>query len=352
MASTITKWCHPGDDQYSIDLLEQLDPYQKTLLKVAERNKNKKGKDIPSQIIINHFNKTYPHPQWLQGPWKVEYMVGSTPNGMIKVYNLYDSHLHPEKCGKGTMRANEWIIRVLKSADVFVDVFLETAPPLKTFFGSEYEEMELGFRPGALFDLITELGSCVRQKKDCPAPNSRIHGVDIRQVGRVLRNQIMEAYPDPETSEISPDESVQNLIEMSVNIFASTKMQKEIKDLPKCMYNKLIGKFIGNLKNCLLDINKPMSYKKRVTSLLMCIGGILMDIYLMGRLFKIFNTTKERGQPDRVQNAIIYTGTEHSAVYRDVLESCGFNVVFENKSSGPKDQCVDISNLPFPLFRG
>ncbi len=70
MAEIVTKWCQPGKNQYSIDLLEQLDPYQKSLMKVAERNKDKKGKDIPSRIVINYFTQQYPQPKWLRGPWQ------------------------------------------------------------------------------------------------------------------------------------------------------------------------------------------------------------------------------------------------------------------------------------------
>ncbi len=353
MVSIVTKWCQPGKERYSIDLLEQLEPYQKSLMKVAEKNKNEEGKNIPSRIVINYFTQQYPQPAILQGPTQIDYLVGETDNGTMRIYNLYDSHIRPKKCKKGAMKADEWIIRVLKSADVFVDVFIETDPPIKTFFGEEYEEEEYELRPGALSDLIKELNKCVKQGENCPAPNSRIHGVDVRQIGRILRNQIAKAYQDPETSDVTVDEAVVNVIDTSVSIFASIKMQKQIQGLPKCAFKKLVGKFRGNLRDCLLDINAPkISYAKRITSLVECIGGVLMDIYLLGRIFKTFDTTEERGQPSRVSNAIIYTGLSHSTEYRDVLESCGFKVVFENQSSGIQDQCVDISGMPYPLFRG
>ncbi len=352
MASIIAKWCQPGKDQYDINLLEQLDPYRESLMKVAEKNKNKEGKNIPSRIVINHFTQQYPQPAILQGPTQIDYLIGNTDNGTMRVYNLHDSHIRPKKCKKGAMKADEWIIRVLKSSDTFVDVFIETPPPIKTFFGEEYEEEEYELRPGALSDLIKELNKCVKQGENCPAPNSRIHGVDVRQIGKLLRKQITKAYPDPETSDVTFDEAVIDVIDTSVSIFASIKMQKQIQGLPKCAFKKLVGKFRGNLRDCLLDINAPeISYDDRITSLVMCIGGVLMDIYLMGRLFKTFDTTKERGQPTYVSNAIIYTGLSHSIEYRDVLESCGFKVVFENRSSGFKDQCVDISEMPYPLFR-
>jgi hypothetical protein len=353
MASIVTKWCQPGKEQYSIELLDQLDPHEKSLMKVAEKNKNKEGKNIPSQIVINHFTQQYPRPKWLRGPWSIDYLVGDTPNGIMRIYNLHDSHLLPEKCGKGTMDANNWIIQVLQSADVFVDVFVESAPPIRTFFGSEYQEETLKLRPGSLSNLVKRLGSCIREREDCPAPNTRIHGVDVRQIGRVLQAEIREAYPDPETSDATLEESIPEVINMAVGIFASVKMQKQIQDLPKCIFEKLIGKFTENLRDCLLNINdSDMTYRNQIASLTICIGSVLMDIYLLGRLFKTFDTTEERGKTSHVSNAIIYTGADHAAEYRDLLESCGFRVVFENSSSGYKDQCVDISEMPYPLFRG
>jgi hypothetical protein len=354
MASVVTKWCQPGKDRYSIDLLEQLDPYQKSLMEVAEKNKDKKGRDIPSRIVINYFTQQYPQPKWLRGPVQLEYLVGKTDNGIMRIYNLHDSHVRPEKCKKGTMMANEWIIKVIKSADVFIDVFIESAPPIKTFFGGKkYKEHEYELHPGALSDLVKELNQCITQREDCPAPNSRIHGVDVRQIGRTLQKQIGKAYPDPETSNTPFEEAILRVINLSVEIFASVKMQKEIRDLPKCIFKKLVEKFRENLKNCLLEINIPeIVYADRIKSLTMCIGGILMDIYLLGRLFKTFDVSGEKGHPDRVHNAIIYTGFHHAIEYKRILTSCGFEVVFENQSSGDEKQCVNISEMPYPLFRG
>jgi len=353
MASIVEKWCQPGKEQYSIELLEKLEPYQKSLMKVAEKNKDIPSKDIPSRIVINHFARRYPRPTWLRGPWLVDYLVGKTPGGIVKVYNLHDAHVHPKKCGEGSMMASEWIIRVLKSADVFVDVFIETAPPVKTFFGGKkYKEYEYELRPGALADLVKELNQCITQKEDCPAPNSRIHGVDVRQIGRVLQKQIEKAYPDPETSDISFDEAVLRVIDLSVEIFASVKMQKQVRDSDKCIFEKLVKKFRESLKDCLLEINMPaIVYADRIKSLTMCIGGVLMDIYLLGRLFKTFDASKEKGQPGGVHNAIIYTGLHHAIEYKRILTSCGFEVVFEGRSSGDEDQCVDVSEMPYPLFR-
>ena len=191
MATTITKWCHSGKDQYDIELLEELNPHRKSLMEVAEKHKNEKGKNIPSWMIINHFTKKYPHLDLLEGPIQIEYLVGETPNGILRIYNIHDWHRQPEKCNNGNMRVNEWILQVLKSADVFVDVFLEDSPPMKTFFGDDYSAFDYEFGKGTLHDIVMSLRDCIREKKNCPAPNARIHGVDVRTVGNVLKSQTL-----------------------------------------------------------------------------------------------------------------------------------------------------------------
>jgi hypothetical protein len=364
MALIIEKWCQPGNDRYSIELLEQLEPYQKSLMEVAEENKDKKGKEIPCRMIINHFTQEYPLIKTLLGPYQINYMVGNTPCGTLRIYNLHDFHAEPRCSGPYPMRANTWILEILKSADVFVDLFIESSPPdLKGF----YEEGPYSKMPplpvdgyGTMVSLILQLDKCIREKTSCPVPNARIHGINVRVMGNALRYHIAQMYPEPPlTSEGKlpdvPDEVMIKLKYMAETIINSKKMKKQLRDCPECICDQFSTDNINKkITFAVSQSNRYQIYKDRVNWIYVTVGGIIMDVYFLGRLFRKFDTSKERGKPDRVQNAIIYSGGAHAVTYESILNDCGFKTIFSKGSrrvEGPQSQCLDIFDIPRPFFR-
>ena len=184
MADIVYLWFNSEKEKYSPDLIDQLNEYKNSLLPIAEKNKDKKGKNIPSTMIINHFTKSYPHPKVLVGAYKLEYFVGESPNGKIRIYNLYDEHKILFKHNKEHMFVSDWIIEILKNSDVFIDVFLEYDIPFK---GHNLKKRPSWYyNQGELTKTIGILEDCMIHKKGCPTPNSRVHGADVRKRQEII----------------------------------------------------------------------------------------------------------------------------------------------------------------------
>ena len=98
---------------------------------------------------------------------------------------------------------------------------------------------------------------------------------------------------------------------------------------------------------------------------------LIMDIYLLARLFRTFNVDSKdkRKHPSNVQNAIIFAGGIHATNYEIFLQQVGFEEVYSVGNfrsdfndvarymngdppfrSDKEHQCLDISNMPNPLF--
>ena len=67
----------------------------------------------------------------------------------------------------------------------------------------------------------------------------------------------------------------------------------------------------------------------------------VMDIYLLARVFRTFSNNYNS------KYILIYTGNNHSKVYRDVLKLLKFKLVNEVYND---NQCLDISRFNWPFF--
>ena len=100
---------------------------------------------------------------------------------------------------------------------------------------------------------------------------------------------------------------------------------------------------------------------------LLYLNCYLIDAYLLGRVFKIFDidTIDEKKQritdePEEPRNIIIYAGNLHSDVYREFLKKVGFELIAltgpdwrkkkELKTDTEYNYCIDMRNFPQPFF--
>lgn len=94
------------------------------------------------------------------------------------------------------------------------------------------------------------------------------------------------------------------------------------------------------------------------------LNGVVTDVYLLSRLFKVFDLTKMEekaytgatDQPAKATNVVIYTGDTHAARYRNFLEKkLDFKQIAEtglNKTNkdGGYPNCIDMKTIPQPFF--
>ena len=94
------------------------------------------------------------------------------------------------------------------------------------------------------------------------------------------------------------------------------------------------------------------------------LNGVVTDVYLLSRLFKVFDLTKMEekaytgatDQPSNASNVIIYTGDAHAQRFRNFLEKkLKFDQIAEtglnttNKQGG-YPHCIDMKTIPQPFF--
>jgi hypothetical protein len=95
------------------------------------------------------------------------------------------------------------------------------------------------------------------------------------------------------------------------------------------------------------------------------LNGIVTDVYLLSRLFKVFDLTKMEekaytgatDQPAKATNVVIYTGDTHAVRFRNFLEKkLDFKQIAEtglnttNKDGG-YPHCIDMKTIPQPFFK-
>ena len=77
------------------------------------------------------------------------------------------------------------------------------------------------------------------------------------------------------------------------------------------------------------------------------------DVYMIARMFKVYNIERLADQPHKVHNIIIYANRQRSDTYRNFLKYIGFEMIsstpnlnfYENFNS-----CLDMRNFPMPFF--
>ena len=96
----------------------------------------------------------------------------------------------------------------------------------------------------------------------------------------------------------------------------------------------------------------PENFIAKISNRLTMLGALIMDVYLLARLFKKFKQ-RDKEYAEETKYIVIYAGDLHSDNYREFLNILGFKVVQQTKSDkeGKDFQCLDISQFDQPFFK-
>uniref|UniRef100_A0A6C0H390 Uncharacterized protein n=1 Tax=viral metagenome TaxID=1070528 RepID=A0A6C0H390_9ZZZZ len=111
--------------------------------------------------------------------------------------------------------------------------------------------------------------------------------------------------------------------------------------------------------------NEYRSFREKLSNVfvkLLQINALVVDVYLLARVLKIFNINtiknkRDTDEPYEPHNIVIYAGDGHSDVYRKFLDSLGFKLIDitgndwrDPTVKNPYNNCIDMEKFPQPFF--
>ena len=247
------------------------------------------------------------------------------------------------------------------------DLILETNMTFINYYTDEYldqfKEFILELENDPKNAIIKETKNNIYIKKEIDRSyldNDRIYEWFENELDNYLNKNII--YHDNGVVRTTVSEYIKN---------RANKINSLIEDKPNIVHNIKINQHNGECywtytkkqANNLFEKNKELAefnkqlcnFASGITSSMLNIFSLRMDIYTISRLFKKFNVNSNSNQPDEAYNSIIYAGNAHSEVYRNFLTNNGFELVAIKKHrEGQKknERCLNINNIPQPFFTG
>ena len=278
----------------------------------------------------------------VNGPVSFYAFVSPDSPDQKKKYIYLFGDVHSKKSGCEGDRSDPPFIRledlirntIRIHSNKIIDVFLETAISRSTFNDNFMSELVQSFILDECTLPYTFYPNTCKQKY----PNARFHSANIRW-SYVPRPKLYKMLKSP-----SPDMKIIDLItkKLGKQIFAikDKAIQLKLYEILETIHKKP--------KSDKSSFHKEPIYTEDKLS-------PLMDVYLLGRLFRSYDTKKgikdkkvDFGNED-VNYAIVYTGYAHTFFYRKFLHELGYKEVYEVKQIDLKtrtySQCIEIPLL-------
>jgi len=298
------------------------------------------------------------------------------------------------------MSVEDFLFTLLKTSNVFLDIFIETAP-----FHKYNEEYPSFYVDGRLTRIHNKLKKCIHSEtrsgiSDCIA--GRIHWIDNRryyfpfvqidnfepselttidQKNKIISN--IKVYKDEllKISELTDNNEIYDYA--SKKIIAYVTNSKQIKKVDAMLGLQIQSFLLSELRKHIYE-NESYSYIKSSKKILEIIeeqvenidfnhlsiwitffssesrdfGVIMMDYYTLMRMFKTFEKKKDQkfDQPTKANNIIIYAGETHSNQYGRCLQHLGFRI-YEKTGTVTVDRkketknCINTDGITMPFFK-
>ncbi len=248
--------------------------------------------------------------------------------------------------------------------DKMIDVFVES-----DFQEQGHEALE--YESSYLEDFKDHFKYClVRDKYQCKFKNARFHYADLRKTVkspiRNLAQSILTAERLGDTNKMNEiiAQSQANYDELKNVKFDDfllvpkinkqfihinhVELQTKIKIFFEARFNKFLNRALQLLSNVSRNGQANDPRMPELWSNLAVCGALIMDMYLIMRLFRSFVT----GKNPTAQYSIIYAGNVHANTYRDLFDYLGFVKIAEETSSekGKSFQCLPLVKFKRPFF--
>lgn len=279
------------------------------------------------------------------------YLLGETHTLESTCQNQHNNMLPPSRL---SMPILEYLCRLLQTTTVFVDLFIENPPVLRSDGYQTYQ------RDGGN-SVLTGMPEYFTQAISPHARLFRVHHTDVRDM--IFTTESVDTFNVfdhmpllRQFIEIGQYEDVyaflinnQSVLQKQLDRCKSEEMRTRIEHYAHDQILKLCQEIADAITaNDTTQVAHKGAYLLAVT----------MDVYTLARLF---HAPFQKGPTDHFQypcnmrNIIVYAGNAHVEVYRKFLiEYCSpeeFTVLSQTQSSSQTDTCLDISKIPQPFFR-
>jgi hypothetical protein len=364
------------------------------------------------KLLENNYTKHMPVVKFLGGPKGLT--VHWSPKYQKMIYTFGERHSFKTDCERfdsdqsQTMKVEDFFKSYLQTTNAFIDFFIE----VQGYSGSGYEGYEASKTiPSGLSRLKSihlALMDCIQYstRSNSLCDLARVHYIDVRKNSiegidtisflRDMLNEVQETIPDEEKADMykrivefprinkflnkltGDYNSIKNAFIEQLDDNKSTQ-----KELDRSPLGKEIRKFISmKIEQILQEDDLYITIKKIVSAvvyydtdeylvmfmeelplLFVSINARIMDAYALARMFKTFNTDlsdsetgTHRHHPTEAHNIIIYTGNNHSNIYREFFEITGFHLVastgtIKEIETESDEFCIDMTSIPQPFFQ-
>lgn len=390
MLAQVKDLCDKLHDRYDSSILSDYKDIGYIFIQKAEENKNtlKGNKTLIS--LINNLKIQPPIVSYITGPSRMVKYESKRFDKVIYLFSEDDHSIHTScptwvKKLQSHSRITTYLENIFKSTTKFIDFFIEIP------FMSKYT-YTIG-ENNTLFEIEQHFFGCL-YNQTCP-DTVRIHRIDIRKmhskykeielVSMALHLHYIYGYKITEQKVIrdfvikhrkiikklvtmkSMDEV---LVLIAKEIMGHKLLMKEItkstlmksytpkqlieliirSDMFREQVNSLFSITKTFLSNLLNNTKQYTWHDMEIpTGVLLGLTTIVMDVYTISRMFKIFNVKKNEYQPTEPRNIIYYAGDYHVLILENVLKTLGFSKTESSSVSGVLS-CVDMKGIKQPLF--
>ena len=199
------------------------------------------------------------------------------------------------------------------------DLFIETA------VRDRHRKLNVQYASKIISLVERTFGDCIKETKECPFKNLRIHSVDYRSFLLLLyKIDRSDIYFNP--SKIT-DERKNVITDVLKKLMSSPKMLKQFDNINDRDFATGLYEMFSNS----MDLPATLSYKT----------SLVMDAYATARMFRDFKNIKNGVRAGESNTILYYAGLAHARTLVKVMKNIGATEVYQSDIKN-NISCIDF----------